>query len=190
MRLPCLLSKVPRATSSMSAPLIFARPPASSSTARLMSMQPPAAPAVRLFGSFTLRNGYSCAKKYTKAGTITRSHRVSARSRAICETRALSSDSALRTRSRSACGAQLMSASVKSTYPGRAVVLVLCAPAAAKPWVIAQTLPAQPSGRGWPLTTVSGAPPSRAAFSPSSAAITPVPSSLLSSTRKTRKSPG
>jgi len=83
-----------------------------------------------------------------------------------------------------------MSASVKSRYRGPSGVVSVCAVATATPWDIAQTFPAQPSGRGCPATTVSGAPPSRAALSPSSAAMSPVPSPLWSSTRMTRKSPG
>ena len=82
-------------------------------------------------------------------------------------------------------GAQAMSASVNRTYSGAGPGV----PAASRPGRGRQALrhrpdlAAQPSGLGPPLTTVSGAPPSRAAFSPSSAAIAPVPSSLLSSTR-------
>ena len=50
MRLPFLFSSVPRATSSISAPRIGSRPPARSSASVLISMQPPAARCVRLFG--------------------------------------------------------------------------------------------------------------------------------------------
>jgi len=83
-------------------------------------MQPPAAAATRDRGEFTRGNGYSWAKKYTNAGTTTRSHPVAVRSSAICETRSRSSCSAARTRVRSAPAAQAMSASVNNTYRGRA----------------------------------------------------------------------
>ena len=99
----------------MRAPLIPARPPDRSSASRRTSMQPPAAAAVRDRGEFTRANGYSWAKKYTNAGTTTRSHLVAVRSRAICETRSRSSVSAALTRARSAPRAQAMSASVNST---------------------------------------------------------------------------
>ena len=46
-------------------------------------MQPPAAAAVLPFRLFTRRNGYSWAKKYTKAGISSRSAAVSVRSSAI-----------------------------------------------------------------------------------------------------------
>jgi len=45
------------ATSSMRAPLIGARPPDLSSAPRRISMQPPAAAAVREPGALTRRNG-------------------------------------------------------------------------------------------------------------------------------------
>ncbi len=99
----------------MRAPLIGARPPDFTSAPRRTSMQPPAAAAVREPGTFTRRNGYSWAKKYTKAGTTTRSHSVAVRSSAICETRSRSSASAAATRLRSVRASQAISASVNST---------------------------------------------------------------------------
>ena len=53
MRPPFLLSSVPKATSSISAPRMAARPPAASRADRRISMQPPAPAAVRLRGSLT-----------------------------------------------------------------------------------------------------------------------------------------
>ena len=99
----------------MRAPLIGASPPERSSAWRRTSMQPPAAAATRDRGEFTRGNGYSWAKKYTNAGTTTRSHPVAVRSSAICETTSRSSPSAARTRSRSAPACQAISASVNST---------------------------------------------------------------------------
>ena len=72
----------------MRAPPMGPKPPAASRTAPRTSMHPPAAAAVRPPGRLTRRNGYSWAKKYTNAGTSMRSQKVSARSSAICETRA------------------------------------------------------------------------------------------------------
>jgi len=170
----------------MRAPLIGASPPDRSRASRRTSMQPPAAAAVRDRGEFTRPNGYSWAKKYTNAGTTTRSHRVAVRSSAICETRSRSSASAARTRARSAPAAQAMSASVNSTYPGPA-------PAAARPWAMAHTLPAQPGGGGAPATTRStrpGRPGSGRKWAPSPAATSAVPSVLQSSTRITVSEPG
>ena len=74
-----------------------------------------------------------------------------------------------------------MSASVNSTYPG--------SPAAAAPWAMAHTLPAQvPAGpgAGLPGITRSG----RLDSSPDLAATSPVPSELQSSTRTTLSAPG
>ena len=170
----------------MRAPLIGASPPERSRASRRTSMQPPAAAAVRDRGEFTRPNGYSWAKKYTNAGTTTRSHRVAVRSSAICETRSRSSASAARTRARSAPAAQAMSASVNSTYPGPA-------PAAARPWAMAHTLPAQPGGSGAPATTRRtrpGRPGSGREWAPSPAATSAVPSVLQSSTRITVSEPG
>jgi len=177
----------PRATSSMRAPLIGASPPDRARAARRTSMQPPAAAAVRDRGELTRPNGYSWAKKYTNAGTMTRSHPVAVRSSAIWETRSRSSCSAARTRARSAPGAQAMSASVNSTYPGSAP-----SPAAARPWAMAQTLPAQPGGSGTPGTTRRARPgrPGRPGSGPSRAATSAVPSVLQSSTTMTVSAPG
>ena len=92
--------------------------------------------------------------------------------------------SAAATRSRSASGAQAMSASVNRTY--------LCWPLiASRPCAIAQTLPAQtlpapPGSRGLAVTTCSGQAACPAIF----AAISPVPSELPSSTRMTLNAPG
>jgi hypothetical protein len=182
----------------MRAPLIGASPPDRSRASRRTSMQPPAAAAVRDPGTFTLRNGYSWAKKYTNAGTTTRSHRVAVRSSAICETRSLSSCSAAQTRSRSAAASQAMSASVKSTYGGASPAAAdapVAIPAAARPWAMAQTFPAQPGSSGAPRITRSARPgrpgrPARPAARPSSAATSAVPSELQSSTRMTVSAPG
>ena len=65
-----------KATSSMSAPLIASRPPMRCKASRRISTVPPAAAATRDRGSFTLANGYSIWKKYTKAGTSARSARL------------------------------------------------------------------------------------------------------------------
>ena len=170
----------------MRAPLIGPSPPDRSRASRRTSMQPPAAAATRDRGEFTRGNGYSWAKKYTNAGTTTRSHPVAVRSSAICETRSRSSASAARTRARSAPAAQAMSASVNSTYPGSA-------PAAARPRAMAHTLPAQPGGGGAPATTRStrpGRPGSGRKWAPSPAATSAVPSVLQSSTRITVSEPG
>jgi hypothetical protein len=172
----------------MRAPLIGASPPERSSASRRTSMQPPAAAATRDRGEFTCGNGYSWAKKYTNAGTTTRSHAVAVRSRAIWETRSRSSPSAARTRSRSAPATQAMSASVNSTYPGRGP-LAPPSPAAARPWAMAHTLPAQPGGSGAPATT-RRARPGRPGDGPSPAATSAVPSVLQSSTRMTVSAPG
>jgi hypothetical protein len=146
-------------------------------------MQPPAAAAVRDRGELTRGNGYSWAKKYTNAGTTTRSHLVAVRSSAIWETRSRSSASAARTRARSAPAAQAMSASVNSTYSGRSPS------AAARPWAMAHTLPAQPGGSGAPATT-RRARPRRPGSGPSPSAVSAVPSVLQSSTRMTVSAPG
>ena len=53
----------------MSASFIASMPPIRCSASRRMSIVPPAAAATRDRGSFTLANGYSIWKKYTKAGT-------------------------------------------------------------------------------------------------------------------------
>jgi hypothetical protein len=151
-------------------------------------MQPPAAAAVRDRGELTRGNGYSWAKKYTNAGTTTRSHPVAVRSSAIWETRSRSSSSAARTRARSAPAAQAMSASVNSTYPGRGPVTPSL-PAAARPWAMAQTLPAQPGGSGAPATT-RRARPGPPGSGPSPAATWAVPSVLQSSTKMTVSVPG
>jgi len=175
----------------MRAPLIGASPPDRSRASRRTSMQPPAAAAVRDRGEFTRPNGYSWAKKYTNAGTTTRSHRVAVRSSAICETRSRSSASAARTRARSAPAAQAMSASVNSTYRGRDPLGPVAprSPAAARPWAMAHTLPAQPGGNGTPATT-RRARPGRPGWRPSPAATSAVPSVLQSSTRITVSAPG
>jgi hypothetical protein len=173
----------------MRAPLIGASPPDRSRASRRTSMQPPAAAAVRDRGEFTRRNGYSWAKKYTNAGTTTRSHPVAVRSSAICETRSRSSSSAARTRARSAPAAQAMSASVNNRYPGRAP----SSPAAVRPWAMAHTLPAQPGGSGAPATTRRtrpGRPGSGRKWALSPAATSAVPSVLQSSTRITVSEPG
>ena len=173
----------------MRAPRIGASPPDRSRVSRRTSMQPPAAAAVRDRGEFTRANGYSWAKKYTNAGTMTRSHPVAVRSRAICETRSRSSSSAATTRDRSAPACQAMSASVNRTYPVAPSSPAAAAPAAARPWAMAHTLPAQPGGSGAPATTRrarSGPPGS----GPRAAATSPVPSVLQSSTRMTVSAPG
>ena len=178
----------PKATSSMRAPLIAASPPARSRASRRTSIQPPAAAAVRDPGELTRANGYSWAKKYTNAGTTTRSHPVAVRSSASCETRSRSSRSAALTRARSAPRSQAMSASVNSTYPGRGPSAP-AAPAAASPWDMAHTLPAQPGGSGAPATT-RRTRPGRPGDGPSPAATSAVPSVLQSSTRMTVSAPG
>jgi len=172
----------------MRAPLIGTSPPDRCKASRRTSMQPPAAAAVRDRGEFTRPNGYSWAKKYTNAGTTTRSHSVAVRSSAICETRSRSSPSAARTRARSAPDSQAMSASVNSTYPGAAPP----SPAAARPWAMAHTLPAQPGGSGAPATTRRARPgrPGGPGWGPSPAATSAVPSVLQSSTRMTVSGPG
>jgi hypothetical protein len=187
----------------MRAPLIGASPPDRSRASRRTSMQPPAAAAVRDRGEFTRPNGYSWAKKYTNAGTTTRSHPVAVRSSAICETRSRSSPSAPRTRARSAPASQAMSASVNSTYPGLDPATPSW-PAAARPCAMAHTLPAQPGGSGAPATTRRARPgrPGGAGWAgwpgchgwpgegANSAATSAVPSVLQSSTRMTVSAPG
>ena len=54
---PCFFSTLPSAQSSISACLIAAMPPAAFSALRCTSMQPPAAPAIFLFGSLTQAKG-------------------------------------------------------------------------------------------------------------------------------------
>jgi hypothetical protein len=184
----------------MRAPLIGASPPDRSRASRRTSMQPPAAAAVRDRGEFTRPNGYSWAKKYTNAGTTTRSHPVAVRSSAICETRSRSFPSAARTRARSAPVSQAMSASVNRTYPG----LDPATPSAARPCAIAHTLPAQPDGSGAPATTRRARPgrpgwagwpgwsdwPGWTGGGANPAATSAVPSVLQSSTRMTVSAPG
>ncbi len=87
-RPPARFSSLPSATSSIRASRIGARPPAAASALARTSMQPPAAAAVRDRGWLTRGNGYSCAKKYTKAGTRSFSGPLPVRSSAICDTSA------------------------------------------------------------------------------------------------------
>ncbi len=166
-------------TSSITAPRIAATPPARSSASRRTSEQPPAAAAVRAPGRLLQRNGYSWAKKYTKAGTISRSQPVATRSRAICDTRSRPLASAAATSSASESGPCAMSASVSSRYS-------TSGPASSTPCRSAHSLPVQPGGSGGGLVTVSSSP----SIARSSAASAPVPSELWSSTRITRARPG
>ncbi len=63
---------------------------------------------------------------------------------------------------------------------------VALAPVARRPWAMAHTLPAQPSGFAVPATTRSGRPASAASLVATSA----VPSVLPSSTRTALSGPG
>ncbi len=119
---------------------------------------------------------------------MTRSHPVAVRSSAIWETRSRSSPSAAPTRARSAPASQAMSASVNSTYPGPPPPADGI-PAAASPWAMAHTFPAQPGRSGAPATTRSDRP-GRPDSDPSFSAISAVPSALQSSTRMIVSAPG
>lgn len=143
--------------------------------------QPPAAAAVRDPFTAIHRNGYSWAKKYTNAGTTSRSQTLSTRSRAIWDTRSKPPARAAATNSRRLSGACAMSASVSSRYSGAR------ARARPMPWRTAQSLPVQPAGGSPGEPTVSGSPP---CSRDSSRASSPVPSELPSSTRKISARPG
>ncbi|GAB2614866.1 hypothetical protein GCM10027168_54330 [Streptomyces capparidis] len=169
------------ATSSITASRNAAGAPARSSTERRTSTQPPAHAAVRAPGRFTRRNGYNCAKKYTNAGTTSRSHPVSTRSRAIRDTRSSPEPSAADTSAASDPGPCAMSASVSSTYSPSA---------RPTPCRTAHSLPVHPGSGSPGETTSSGSPAPPPGSRASRRASAPVPSSLLSSTSTTRAGPG
>lgn len=154
---------------------------ARSATSARSSTQPPAAAAVRDPFLPIRRKGYNWAKKYTKAGTTSRSHALATRSRAIWETTSKPPACAAATNSRRLSGAWAMSASVSSRYSGSR------ARARPMPWRTAHSLPVQPAGGSPGEETVSGSPPCRR---DSARANSPVPSVLPSSIRNTSARPG
>lgn len=138
---PLLLTALARATSSMTACRIASGIRARSAASALSSTQPPAAAAVREPRTPIRRKGYSWAKKYTKAGTTSFSQTLSARSRAICDTRSNPPVRAAATKERRLSDRCAMSASVSSRNSGpRARASVI-------PCRTAQSLPVQPHGR-------------------------------------------
>ncbi len=153
-------------TSSITAPRIAATPPARSNASRRTSEQPPAAAAVREPGRFERRNGYSWAKKYTKAGTISRSQPDSTRRRAICDTRSSRCASPAATSARNEPGRCAMSASVSSSHSASPA-----SAARSTPCRNAHNLPVQPSGSGGGVVTSNVSPGAAAASSRANSAV-------------------